>query len=179
MGATVFTMSMSSIVGRWVSYPLIVVSLLLSNALAETCFTSDDLDAATRTSLQNAAMRLFDMVSRGDSASLKQNSIPSVASDFGWIEGTIRDNHANLSGARATPRPVYLLKAEGTAPLPKAEFLCGVFGAGGQTANSAEFVIPNLPPASYGIVTLEVAGHSSPVTLSFVLQQQGTDWKLG
>jgi hypothetical protein len=119
------------------------------------------------------------MVARGDAASVKQNSIPAVASNFGGIEGTIKENQANFVGAHATARPPFLLKVEGTAPLPKAEFLCGIFGAGGQTTNSAEFVIPNRPPGSYGVVTLDVPAQKSSYTVSFVLQQQGSDWKVG
>lgn len=150
-----------------------------SVAFAETCFTSDDMDAATRAALQNAATKYFDMASRGDTNSLQQSSIASVASNFSFIQNSIKENQANLSGAHATPRAPYLLKAEGTAPVQKAEFLCGVFGAGGQTTNSAEFVIPNLPPGSYGVVILDVSGGKTPMTLAFVLQQQGTDWKIG
>jgi hypothetical protein len=148
-------------------------------ALSQTCYTSDDMDAATRSALQSTATKDFDMVSRGDSASLKQNSIPAVANDFGSIEQTIKENQSNLAGARATARPPFLLKNTGTAPLPKAEFLCGIFGAGGQTSNSAEFIIPNLPPGSYGIVTLDVTTSKDPLTIAFVLQQVGTDWKVG
>jgi hypothetical protein len=158
---------------------LFAVPLFLHAALAETCFTSDDMDAASRSAIQAAAMKYFDMVARGDSASLKQNSISAVASDFGWIEGTIKDNQPNLAGAHATPRPPFMLKVEGTAPIAKAEFLCGVFGANGLTANSTEFIIPNLPPGTYAITILDIAGQKAPVTLSFVLEQQGTDWKVG
>jgi hypothetical protein len=160
-------------------YCFLTIPLLIQPVLAETCFTSDDMDAASRSAIQATATKFFDMVARGDSASLKQNSIPGVASDFGWIEGTIKDNQSNLAGAHATPRTPFLLKAEGTSPVPKAEFLCGVFGAGGQTQNSAEFIIPNLPPGTYGIAILDVSGQKLPVTLAFVLQQQGTDWKMG
>jgi hypothetical protein len=149
-----------------------------SSGFAQACFTADDMDAATRSALIAAANRYFDMVARGDSASIKQNSIPSVANDFAGIEGTIKENQANLSGAHATARPPFLLKAEGTAPLPKAEFLCGVFDARGQTKNSAEFVIPNMPPGTYGVVTLDVPTQNSGYTVSFVLQQQGADWKV-
>jgi len=160
----------------------VALTVLLLTAFSRsqtTCFTSDDMDAATRGALQAAAMRYFNMVVGGDAASLKQNSITSVASDFAWIENTIKDNQANLAGAHATPRTPFLLKAEGTAPLPRAEFLCGVFGATGQTTNSAEFIIPNLPPGSYGVVTLDVATQKVPYTLSFVLQQQSANWKVG
>lgn len=155
------------------------IALFSASAWAQTCFTSDDMDAATRSALQAAGNKYFEMVARGDAASLRANSIPAVASNFAGIEETVKENQANLAGAHATPRNPFLLKAEGTAPLPKAEFLCGVFGANGQTKNSAEFIIPNLPPGSYGIVTLDVTTQKTPYTLAFVLQQQGTDWKIG
>jgi hypothetical protein len=148
-------------------------------AFAQTCFTAEDMDAATRSALQATGSRYFDMVAKGDTASLRQNSIPAVANNFTGIENTIKENQANLAGAHATPKPPFLLKAEGTAPIPKAEFLCGIFGASGQTTNSAEFVIPNLPPGSYGIVTLDVPTAKSAYTVSFVLQQQASDWKIG
>src|SRR6266849_7477955 len=159
--------------------PILIFVLMAVPAFSQTCFTSDDMDATTRSALQAAASRYFDMVSRGDTASLKQNSIPNVANSFAAIENTIKENQANLAGAHAAPRAPFLLKAEGSAPLPKAEFLCGVFGAGGQTMNSAEFIIPNLPPGSYGVVTLDITTQKTPYTLAFVLQQQGTDWKVG
>jgi hypothetical protein len=63
--------------------------------------------------------------------------------------------------------------------LQRAEFLCGLFSANGQTANSSEFVIPNLPPGSYAIAIVDVTTPKGPYTASFVLQQLGTDWKLG
>src|SRR5215469_2229871 len=155
------------------------VALVSAGAWAQTCFTSDDMDAATRSALEATGHRYFEMVARGDAASLKANSIPAVASNFTGIEETIKENQSNLAGAHATPRDPFLLKAEGTTPLPRAEFLCGIFGANGQTKNSAEFIIPNLPPGSYGIVTLDVTTQKSPYTLAFVLEQQGTDWKIG
>jgi hypothetical protein len=162
-----------------ISFFLLMLLLCAEFAHAQTCFTASDMDEPTRTALVNTAKRYFDMAARGDSATLRQNSIPSVASDFSSIETVIKDNQANLSGAPATPRPPFLLKAEGTAPLPHAEFLCGVFGKVGQTADSAVFEIPNLPPGSYGIVTLDVPTAKQKYAVSFVLQQEGKDWKIG
>src|SRR5579872_3565188 len=164
---------------RLMSLILAVILLASGWGLAQTCITSDEMDAATRSAIQSAATRYFDMVSRGDSASLKQNAIPALANNFAGMEATIKENQSNLSGAHATPRSPFELKAEGTAPLARAEFLCGVFGAAGQTANSTEFVIPNLPPGTYGVSILDVTAPKSPYTVSFVLQQIGTDWKLG
>lgn len=148
-------------------------------AHAQTCFTASDMDEPTRAALVNTAKRYFDLVARGDSAALKQNSIPGLASDFSGIETAVKDNQANFSGAQANPRSPFLLKAEGTAPLERAEFLCGVFGKVGQTADSAVFAIPNLQPGSYGVVILDVPTAKLPYAVSFVLQQQGKDWKLG
>jgi len=149
-------------------------------AAAQTCLTAADMDEPARNALVSTAKKYFDMAARGDAASLKQNAIASLASDFGAIETAIKDNQANFSGAQANARPPFLLKAEGTAPLPKAEFLCGVFGAQGQTRDSAEFVIPNLPPGNYGVVILDVPTSKGANTVSFVLQQQqGSNWKLG
>jgi len=165
-------------ISRKVLFVVLLIAVSASPLLAQTCFTSDDMDAATRGALQSAASRYSEFVLRGDAASLKQNAIPAVAGNFANIEGTIKDNQANLAGAKATPRPAFMLKAEGTAPLPRAEFLCGIFGRDGQTANSAEFIIPNLPPGTYGVATMDVSSAKSPSTLSFVLQQQGADWKL-
>lgn len=157
----------------------IVILTLSAAAFAQTCFTSDDMDAATRSALQTAGNRYFEMITHGDTASLKQNSIPDVANNFGGIENTVKENQTNLAGAHATLQPPFMLKAEGTAPLAKAEFLCGVFDAQGQTKNSAEFVIPNLPPGNYGIVILDATASSATYSVAFVLQQQGSDWKIG
>ena len=123
--------------------------------------------------------RSASMAVRGDSTSLQQNAIPSVASNFAAIEAAIKENHANWAGAQPAQRPVWLLQAPGTEKIERAEFLCGVFGAHGQTANSAVFVIPNLPPGNYAVATFDVASGKNPQTLSFVLQQIGSDWKVG
>jgi hypothetical protein len=135
------------------------------------------MDAATRASLEAAGRRYFDLTSKGDGATLKQSSIPGVAADFSPIQAAVKDNQPEFASATATVRPVFLLEAEGKEPLPRAEFLCGVFGKSGQTADSAVFVIPNLPPGTYGVVILDVA-EKLPHTLSLVLQKIGNEWKL-
>jgi len=149
------------------------------SAFAQTCYTAADMDVPTKTALESAGKKYFDMVVHGDSASLKQNAVSSLAADFSGIEGAVKDNQAGLSGAQPTVQPPYLLKVEGNAPQQRAEFLCGVFNKNGQTTNSAEFVISNLAPGSYGVVSVDATGSKNSATVSFVLQQQGADWKLG
>jgi hypothetical protein len=146
---------------------------------AQTCLTASDMDAAARLALETTARRFFDMAARGDSASLRQNAIASLASNFGGIEGAIRDNQVTLSGTKATVRPPFLLKIEGAGAVDRAEFLCGVFGANGQTNDSTVFVIPNLPPGNYAIAITDVSTGKGPYTVSFVLQQESGAWKLG
>lgn len=148
-------------------------------AQAQTCLTSDEMDQPTLTALQNTAKQYFDLAVRDDSATLKQNAIPSLANDFTGVENALKDNQLDFAGAQASPRPPFLLKVEGQAPLARGEFLCGVFGSNGQTSTSAEFVIPNLSPGNYGVVIVDAKGGKEPRTVTFVLQQEGTAWKLG
>jgi hypothetical protein len=159
-------------------FPLISLGLVASTA-AQTCLTSDELDAATRSAIQNTGSRYFQMISQGDTATLKQNAIPSLANNFTGLENAIKEAQPNLSGGTPAPRPPFELKAEWTAPIPRAEFLCGIFNASGPTANSAEFVIPNLPPGTYAVEILDVNSSKVPYTVSFVFEQMGSDWKLG
>ena len=156
-----------------------VAAVLMPQSWAQTCLSAGDMDAATRTALESAGRRYFEMAARGDIASLRQNAIPSLANDFSGVENAVKENQANFAGAQGTPRPPFLLQESGTAPAQRAEFFCGVFGASGQTANSAVFVISNLASGNYGIVIVDVPTSKGAYTLSFVLQQMGTDWKLG
>jgi len=165
----------------WRSCPAIAFVIVAMGvaAAAQSCSSADDMDVPTRTTLTSVAQRYFDMAAQGNAAALKQNSIASVASDFSGIETAVKDHQASFATAKATARAPYLLKLEGSAPLARAEFLCGIFGSKGQTANSAVFVLNNLPPGEYGIVILDVATEKGGDTASFILQQQAGDWKLG
>ncbi len=163
---------------RWLFWTATTVLVWVGTAVGQSCLTADEMDAATRNSLAAAGRQYFDWTVKGDVASIRQNAIPSVGADFGGIEAAVKESQANFAGAQATPRAPFLLKAEGKEPLARAEFLCGVFGRTGQTANSAVIVIPNLPPGEYGVVILDVAA-KTPYTLSLVLQKIGNDWKLG
>ena len=158
---------------------VIILLLWAGSAFAQTCYTAGEMNEASRNALESAAKRYFDMAARGDSASLKQNAIPSLANQFTGIEAAVKDNQPSLSGATPIARPPFLLKQEGGGGDSRGEFLCGVFGPSGQTANSTEFIIPNLSAGNYGLVILDVNGPNGPRTVSFVLEQQGNDWKMG
>jgi len=155
------------------------VALLPLGARGQTCQTSGELDNATGTSITTTAQRYFDMAAKGDAASLRQNSISSLASDFAGVEAIIKDNQPNLTGAQGTVKSSFLLDASGSAPIQNAEFYCGVFGKTGQTANSAAFYLNNLPPAKYAAVLMEANSSRGRTMFSEILQLVGSDWKLG
>jgi len=148
-------------------------------AQAQTCQVAADMDASVQTALETAAKRYFEMSAHGDVASLKQHSIGPVAANFDGIEAAIKENQDAFTGAQATVRPPFLLTADSSEPLARAEFLCGVFGKSGQTRDSAVFVLNNLPPGKYGVTILDVSGHQAAMTLTLILEQAGPEWKLG
>jgi len=156
-----------------------MLAFLAPTVLAENCLTATDMDAATRNAITSAGQRYFDMVARGDAASLRQSTIPSLAGDFSGIEGTIKDNQPALAGSKGSARPPFFLEATGNAPIPHAEFFCGVFGASGQTKDSAAFSINGLSPGKYGVIIMDAQTSKGPYTVSLILQQIGSDWKLG
>ena len=146
---------------------------------AQTCQTSGDLDDPTRSSILAAGQGFFDKASKGDVAALRQNSIASLASDFSAVEMAVKDHQQSLAGAKASTKSIFLLEADGTAPIPHAEFYCGVFGKNGQTAGSAEFFLDNLPPGKYAVAILDSVSPQALFSFSVVLQRVSTDWKLG
>ena len=164
-----------------VSLLLLAISLILvtSVASAQTCQTSSDMDAATRTAITNAGQRYFDMATKNDAPSLKQNAIPSLASDFGGVENLVKERQPDLAGSQATVKNAFLLNNEQGTPNTREEFYCGVFGKNGQTANSSAFYLDNLPPAKYAVVLMDATSTKGRIMFSEVLQQIGTDWKLG
>src|SRR5438552_5111637 len=121
-------------------------------ANGETCTAGSEMDAPTKSSIESAARQMFAQMQQGDVFSLKQNSIPSLASSFGSIEQTIVNNKPRYAASNMTVRNEYALDAPGTTPIARAEFLCGVWGQPDFTT----FVIPNLPPGKYAVVVSDL-----------------------
>jgi hypothetical protein len=165
--------------GQLYCMAMVLLALLPSNAAAQTCQTANDMDATLRTALTNAAQRYFDMTAKGDLASLRQNAIPSLASDFAGVENTVKERQQDLTGAQPNLKSLYLLNAEDSTSNQHAEFWCGVFNRNGQTANSAAFVFDGLPPGEYAVILMEANSPKGRTMFSQVLQQTGNDWKLG
>jgi hypothetical protein len=157
---------------------IVLLAFLPGNAGAQTCQTANDMDPALRTAITNAGQRYFEMAVKGDTVSLRQGAIPSLASDFGGIEAAVKNHEPNLAASQATLKGAFLLDAD-AVPSQRSEFYCGVFGKNGQTADSAAFSFNNLPPGKYAVVLLDAMSPQGRTMFSEVLQQIGTDWKLG
>src|SRR5712671_496063 len=78
---------------------------------AETCTAASEMDAPTKSSIDSAARQMFGQMQQGDVFSLKQNSIPSLASNFGSIEQAIVSNKQRYSTANLMIKSDYLLDA--------------------------------------------------------------------
>jgi hypothetical protein len=154
---------------------LLVAVLAVSHALTgQTCYSGPDLDAVTKGAIDGAAKQYLEMSRNGDVAGLKANSIPQISGDFSAIEQAVVTNKPYLAQGQSTIAGTYLLDAsQAKAPLPRAEFYCGIYNSPDRLA----FFIPNLPPARYAIVIQKVDG-KDPITLTLVLENIGTAWKL-
>jgi hypothetical protein len=160
------------------SYLAFALLLIFSGfpAVAQTCNSGADLDAATKSALENAARRYFNMSAQGDVAGLKENAIPGLASSFAGIEQAVVDNKKYFAEGQPAVTGTYLLDAsQSKGTLQRADFYCGIY-------NSPErvgFSIPNLPAGRYAVVVQKVSGDKDPVTLTMILQDVGGGaWKL-
>lgn len=159
---------------QWPAFCLLLIFAV--PLAAQTCQETQDMDPATRSAIEGTAQRFQQMSAAGDVNGLRSASTPSLAENFDGVARAITDNQQAVTG-----KPVlttYLLELTGNAPAARAEFFCGVFGANGNTANSAGFVLPNLQPGRYALVIMHIAGPKGPYLLSEILQQVSGSWKL-
>src|SRR5262249_62206350 len=146
-------------------------------AWPQGCETRDEISAAGRTVIENAAQQTFDQASRGDVNALRDSAIPSLQSSVGGVAGAINDNKAALTGAKTQLRTEFLLDT-GATPPSDGRFYCGVFGAGGQGAGSAAFEIPGLPAGKYSIVIQDFIGNKRAYALTTNFQDIFGKWEL-
>lgn len=142
--------------------------LALPQAVAEACYTAADMDAATKSALEQSARQYFELAARGDLYTLRHSAIPLLASNFGPVESVVVEQKPNFATAQAAIRTMYVLEASGSANIPRAEFYCGIY-------NSPErvgFVIPDLPPGHYAVVIQDVSTAKGPYTLSLILKRE-------
>lgn len=143
---------------------------------SQTCQTHDEIPAATESSMESAAKTAYDKAAAGDVAGLQANAIPSLQSSFNGVAAAINDNKAAFVGARPQLRTSFFIDNTPT-PSSDGRFYCGVFGAGGLGANTAEFDIPGLPVGKWAIVIQDFVGSKGPYALTTIFQESN-GWKL-
>src|SRR5205085_2298176 len=161
----------------------VALALILPGALfaqtaqtktAEQCYTTSDMEASARSGIEAAAQQLFTDAQAGNSSNMQRQSIPAIAGSFQGIANAVQANKDKLAGGQAHIRNEWLLDAPGTQAYDRAEFFCGTFNSSQRTS----FVIPGLPPGKYAIAIQDVSGSKQPFTITYVLQQDGGQWKL-
>ena len=143
---------------------------------AQTCQTRDEIAADVKTAIETAGKQAYDRAAAGDVSAMQANSIPSLQSSFNGIAGAISDNKPAFAGAKPQLRTSFFIDNTPT-PSSDGRFYCGVFGAAGLGANTAEFDIPGLPVGKYGIVIQDFVGNKGPYVLTTIFQDV-SGWKL-
>jgi hypothetical protein len=143
-------------------------------AAAESCLTTGDMDAATKSAIENTARQFYQYTAAGDVMSLRNQAIPALSGNFSGIERAVLDNKDAFTGTQANIYSTYLLDATGGEPtIASAMFVCGVYNS----ANRLQFSIPNLPAGKYALVIMDANGAKGPYWLSLILQQAGASWQ--
>lgn len=153
-----------------------VLTLAASQMLVgESCLQQSELAPADKTAMQQTAQRFSQAVIAGNAQVMQSEAIPSLAADFLSVTAAVQEVSPKVAGGHSTVDFLYLLDAsDAKAPLPQAQFFCGLFNA----PIHVTFTIPNLPPGKYGFATSEVTGGKVPYKISYVLQNIGGAWKL-
>ncbi len=143
------------------------------SAPGTVCSTGADLDAPTRSSIDQAAQQITNYTVQGDLFNLRQSSTGNLAGNFGGIEAIIGEYKPSLAGATAKVRNMYLLEAKGSQPLESAEFFCGIMNSPDATG----FRLTGLAPGRYAIVIEDLTSPKMPFLLTQILKNEGA-WKL-
>jgi hypothetical protein len=159
-----------------VAVSVVMLGLAL-DAEAESCQTSTEMDAATKTTLKNTAQQYYGYVATANAQAVVSNAIPEIASNAQGVADLLKQTAADLSGSTAAPRNVFVLDgSDGTGTIANAQFYCGVFNP--NSDNKIGFTLQNLPAGKYGLVILDVQGSRTPYFYSFLLKQDAAAWKI-
>src|SRR5262249_23331352 len=158
----------------YLAVALLLTASWASQAVAQSCDSGADLNASTKSAIESAAQRYFNMSAQGDVAGLKANAIPAVAGNLTGIEQAVVDNKKYFGEGQPTVSGTYLLDASQIKDAQRADFYCGIYNS----AQRVGFSIPGLPPGRYAVVIQKISGDKEPITLTMILQDTGGSWKL-
>jgi hypothetical protein len=159
--------------GRFYGVAVLGMSLAASG---QTCTTQARMQSSMRMPMVDTALMLGSAVKSDDTNAVKTASVVEYANNFAPVENVIQNTSDKLRGDTLRVTHVYLLdtsteKADGVNEL---DVTCPLEG----TTSEVDFSIPGLGPGVYGFAMVEAAGGDRPWLLSFLLQRQGSSWKM-
>jgi hypothetical protein len=159
---------------------IILTACLLfpASAFAQQCLQASEIEPDMRAAIDNAAIKFIQYASHGDLQGLRQGASPALASVFDAVEQAVAHDKSLLGDQIAIRRDYLLDASTAAAPLPHAQFFCGVYGSNGHTTSSASFAISNLAPGQYSLVLTNVTGGKVPYMVTVVMQNLQNQWKL-
>lgn len=163
---------------KLLSRQIFVLTAVLATGVfgrSQSCQTRDETSPEIKSASDTAAKQSYDRAAAGDSAGLQASSIPSLQSSFNGVAAAITDNKAAFAGAKPQLRTSFFV--DNNPASSDGRFYCGVFGASGLGANTAEFDIPGLPAGKYAIVIQDFVGNKGPYSLTTIFQDI-SGWKL-
>jgi hypothetical protein len=135
------------------------------------------MSVAIRTGLSDAALNLAESIKGGDVARVQAATIAEFASAraFAPTAALVRSTSAMVASDTLRVTQVYELdaRARKAGDTSDADFSCALTG----TTSETDFSISGLPPGLYGFAMVEATG-DRPWLLSFLLRQDGDNWKL-
>jgi hypothetical protein len=156
---------------------LAIASMTPFRALAVSCTTQSQMTEVQRDALTASAKSLASLVQSGDTASLKAETIPSVAERFDAIAAAAESASPLIERGTLTIESLYLLDSTDLkATEEETQFFCG-----GANSHEVVLTIPQLPPGSYALTILHATGVESPQSITFILARDSaaaTKWKL-
>ncbi len=162
---------------RWRSLPLIVLLLAGGTAGAVTCMTQSQMTEAQRTVYVTAVQGLAAEIQSGNVSALKASTIPSVATQFDSIAGTIQSVSPLIQGAALNIQSIYSLRATDLKSPVDTQFFCSVPGS----QLLINIAIPQLPAGDYAFAIVHASGVRQSQQISMILENDptgSTQWKL-
>ena len=128
-----------------------------------------------RQTLADVALAIATAVKSNDSARVQSMTAPELAANFGPTAYIVQTTASKISGDTLRVTQLYRLDASTRKPgdSTEADFSCALSGS----TNEVDFGIAGLPPGIYAFAMVEASG-DRPWLLAFLLQQQGSAWKM-
>ena len=163
----------------WALLTVLIAVPGVDSARGESCTTQSAMTQTDREGLATAAHGMAEKVLANDADGLRALTVAEYAKDFRAIQNAVGSSSVKVKGATMVVEQIYLLDAsdlkrgaDGTAP--NAMFACTL----NKSIAEVDFSIPALPPGKYGFAIVEARGVPAPWRLSFLMQQDGGQWKM-